>query len=59
MLLKARCCVRGDFKTVEIDFDPHGTYYPVASHEAVGNIFAYAALNDSIVEGGDVANAYL
>lgn len=43
----------------EIDFDSFGTYAPVASHEAVRILFSHAASNDIIVEGGDVANAYL
>ena len=42
-----------------IDFDPSRLYAPVASHEAVRMIFAYAASHGLIVAGGDVANSYL
>lgn len=59
VLHKARCCVRGDYQVEDVDFDPSGTHAPVASHEAVRILFAHAASNDLIVEGGDVANAYL
>lgn len=43
----------------ELYFEKFGTYAPVASHEAIRIIIAYVASNDLIVEGRDVANAYL
>lgn len=59
VLHKARCCVRGDFQVEDVDFNPYATYAPVASHEAARILFSYATSNGLIVEGGDVANAYL
>lgn len=42
-----------------IDYDPDATYAPVASHESIPLLFAIAARDGLIVEGGDVSNAYL
>jgi len=58
-LHKARCCVRGDLQDPAVDFDPSSLYAPVASHESIRLLFAIAARDNLIVEGGDVANAYL
>ena len=59
LLEKARCCLCGNKQTPEIDFDPHTTYAPVASHEALRILLAIAAAHGLIVEGGDIGNAYL
>lgn len=60
VLQKARYCVCGDFQVQDIDYDPHGTYVSVASHEAMQILFTYATPNDVTVEGGDdVTNAYI
>lgn len=59
VLYKARCCVRGDYQLAYFDFDPFTTYAPVASHEGIRILLAYAAARRLIVEGGDVSNAYL
>lgn len=56
-LEKARCCVRGDLQSPEIDFDPFGLHAPVASHEAIRLVLSVAAADDLIVERGDIANA--
>lgn len=56
---KSRCVVRGDFQQAELDNDPYGTYAPVASHEEISILFAVAAAQGLIIEGGDVASAYL
>lgn len=58
-LEKARCCVRGELQTPEIDFNPTSIYAPVASHEAIRILFSVAASEDLYIEGGDVGNAYL
>lgn len=58
-LHKARCCIRGDKQQPHIDFDPHSTYTPVASHEAIRLLLAYAAGEQHIIEGADIGNAYL
>lgn len=42
-----------------MDYDPSGTYAPVASLEAIRIFFAYASSQKLIVEGGVVSNAYL
>lgn len=59
VLHKARCRVRGDYQVEDVDFDPSGTYAPVAPHEAIRILFAHAASNHLIVEEEDVSNAYL
>lgn len=42
-LKKSRCCLRGDKQKPFIDFNPEEVYAPVASHEALRALFAYAA----------------
>jgi len=58
-LQKARCVVRGDKQQASIDYDPNSIYAPVASHEGLRLILAIAAHRNLILEGGDIANAYL
>lgn len=58
-LHKARCVVRGDKQTAYVNFDPNNVYAPVACHEAIRILFAYAAAFDLQIEGADISNAYL
>ena len=58
-LPKARCVARGDLQEAYIDFDPTNLYAPVAAHESLRLILAYAASTNLILEGGDISNAYL
>jgi len=58
-LCKARCVVRGDLQEAYVDFGPESLYAPVATHESLRLIIAFAANEDLILEGGDIANAYL
>ena len=58
-LPKARCVARGDLQEAYIDFNPDALYAPVAAHESIRIILAYAASHNLIVEGGDISNAYL
>lgn len=58
-LNKARCCVRGDQQKVDIYLYALHTYAPVASHESVRTLIAYASSHGMLVEGGNVANAFL
>lgn len=55
---KARCCVRGNCRVEQVDFDPHGTYAPLASHDVFCVLLVYAAFKSLIVEIEDVASAY-
>lgn len=57
-LRKARCVVRGDKQTVYAYFDPNNVYAPVACHEAIRILLAYAAAYDLQMEGADIINAY-
>lgn len=59
LLHKGRCCICGDRRQPYIDFDPHNTYAPVASHKAIRLLLAFAADNRLIFEGADVGNASL
>ncbi len=56
---KARCCARGDLQEQDIDFNPDTLYAPLASHESIRLILAFAASSSLTLEGGDLANAYL
>lgn len=58
-LHKARCVVRGDKQETFIDFNPDEICAPVASHEAIRLILAYAASENLLLEGADISNAYL
>ena len=58
-LHKARCCIRGDKQQANIDFDPSNVYAPVASHEAIRILLAFAAGEGLILEGADISDAYL
>ncbi len=51
--------LEGICRKKNIDFNPDTLYAPVASHETIRIILAFAASSDFILEGGDVANAYL
>lgn len=59
VLYKARCCIRDDQQVELVDYNPSGTYAPVASHEAIRILFADASSHNLIVEKGDVSNSYL
>lgn len=54
VLLKARCCERGDFQAKDVDFDPLSTYSLVASHEFDRVLFAHTTPNNQIVKDGQV-----
>lgn len=58
-LNKSRCIVRGDLQNPEINYNPHGLYAPVASHDSLRMLLNIAITEHLIVEGGDVSNAYL
>ena len=58
-LCKALCVARGDLQKAFLDYDPDSLYAPVAAHESLRVLIAFAANNNQILEGGDVANAYL
>lgn len=57
-LCRARREIRKTFPDEQTDFDPRNTYAPVAPHVAVSLLIFNAAINNLIVEGGDVDNAY-
>lgn len=59
ILYKARCCLRGDKQVAYRDFDPNNLYAPVVRHETIRMLLAKTAAQDLILEGADVANAYL
>lgn len=42
-----------------VDFHPDTLYAPVASHEKIPLVIAFAASQDYLVEGGDISNANL
>lgn len=56
---KASCSVRGDRQTPFMDFDPEITYAPVATHETLRVLIAFAAAQNLEIEGADISNAYL
>jgi len=58
-LCKARCVARGDLQEPYVDFDPENLYAPVATHESIRLVIAFAASQDLLLEGGDISNAYL
>lgn len=58
-LCKARCVARGDQQEAGLDFNPETLYAPVAAHESIRLILAFAASTNLILEGGDISNAYL
>ena len=58
-LCKARCVTCGDLQEAYLDFNPDSPYAPVASNEILRLIIAFAAKNNLILDGGDVANTYL
>ena len=58
-LPKARCVARGDLQEAYIDLDPTNLFAPVAAHESLRLILAYAASTNLVLEGGDISKAYL
>ena len=58
-LKKARCCLRGDKQKPFVDYDADTIYAPLASHETLRLLLACTASQGLILEGADVANAYL
>lgn len=56
---KARCCMRGDKQIEYQDYDPESLYAPVVRHETFRMLFAKVAPQGLLLEGADVANAYL
>ena len=58
-LRKAQCCVRGDQQKPFTDYDPDKTYAPVAAHDTLGIILAFAGIQNLELEGADISNAYL
>lgn len=59
MLHKARCVVRGDQQKAFVDYDPFDIYAPVAAHETLRLLLAFAASHNLGLEGADISNAYL
>ena len=58
-LYKARCCLRGDCQHEFFEYDPDFIYAPVAAHESIRTIVAFAAAHGLTLEGADISNAYL
>ena len=56
---KARWCVRGDQQNPFTDYDPDKTYAPVATHETLRILLAFAGSHILELEGADISNAYL
>lgn len=58
-LAKDRCCLRGDRQKAWVDLDPKSVFAPLASHESLRMLIAFAAANELVLEAADISNAYL
>lgn len=59
VLHNVRCCMRGDYQLADIEYDLFARHAPVATHENIQIVLAFAASRHLIVKGGYMSNAYL